>query len=107
MLAEGAILWWSKNKHDGYVEFNHIGTLTPEQVENLKTRRLLNPMFHWIGLCDVNPEYLTIGHNLVGQPIKLVDVKGFGKCYLKVNMTKHDFGKETVTKEIQLIKTKD
>ena len=84
-----------------------VGILNKEQIENLRTRQLLTPMFHWIGLCDVTTRLLTIGHNLVGQPIKLVEVTGFGKCYLKVNMTKHDFGKGTVTKEIQLIKAKD
>lgn len=84
-----------------------ITTLNKEQIENLKTRQLLTPMFHWIGLCDVATRLLTIGHNLVGQPYKQVHVTGFGKCILKASMTKHDYEKETVTKEIQLIKMKE
>lgn len=108
IVPEGTIVWGMAQTTPVKVRMVSepctIGCLSSDQVEALKTKMLIIPNFHFIGLVDVKTEHLSIGHNLVGEPVKLVKLAGFGTCYLKVRMTTNDFNYEVITKEIQLIR---
>lgn len=72
-------------------KFDRVGYLTPEVMENLKTRVMLNPQFTWAGKIIIDIRMFELGPGrLVGELMLKVGIPGI-KCktiILNVRLTK-------------------
>lgn len=81
------ILRWD----DGRKTFDKIGYLTPEVMENLKTRVMLTPNFTWTGDIIVDIRMFELGPgSLVGELMCRVGIRGINcrTIMLSVRLTK-------------------